>query len=109
MKCGPWSQGPAFLQQLALLSGFDIGAMDPLGSDFVHTVIECAKLAFADREAYYGDPDFVNVPLNVLLSDGYNADRRKLVTNTASLELRPGTYPGTSQLLILTVRTARNC
>ena len=58
LKCGPWSQGPVFLQQLALLRGFDIGAMDPFGADFVHTVVECAKLAYADREAYYGDPEF---------------------------------------------------
>ena len=63
LKCGPWSQGPVFLQQLALLRGFDIGAMDPFGAEFVHTVVECAKLAFADREAYYGDPNFVPVPL----------------------------------------------
>ena len=62
LKCGPWSQGPAFLQQLALLAGFDIGAMDPVGPDFVHTVVECAKLAFADREAFYGDPDFTRRP-----------------------------------------------
>ncbi|HEY7689229.1 MAG TPA: gamma-glutamyltransferase, partial [Dongiaceae bacterium] len=66
-KCGPWSQGPVFLQQLALLAGFDIGAMDPLGEEFVHTVTECAKLAFADREAFYGDPNYVNVPLHMLL------------------------------------------
>ena len=59
LKCGPWSQGPVFLQQLALLRGFDIDAMDPFGADFIHTVVECAKLAFADREAYYGDPNFV--------------------------------------------------
>src|SRR5580704_2965133 len=51
LKCGPWSQGPVFLQQLALLRGFDIGAMDPFGNDFVHTVVECAKLAYADRDA----------------------------------------------------------
>ena len=94
LKCGPWSQGPAFLQQLALLRGFDIGAMDPLSAEFVHTVVECAKLAFADREAYYGDPDFVSVPLGELLSDDYNAERRKLVTNAASLDLRPGSVPG---------------
>ena len=63
LKCGPWSQGPVFLQQLALLKSFDIGAMDPLGADFVHTVTESAKLAFADREAFYGDvPD---VPLHI--------------------------------------------
>ena len=59
LKCGPWSQGPVFLQQLALLRGFDIGAMDPCGADFVHLVVECAKLAYADREAFYGDPGFV--------------------------------------------------
>jgi gamma-glutamyltranspeptidase/glutathione hydrolase len=96
LKCGPWSQGPAFLQQLALLKGFDIGAMDPVGADFVHVVAECAKLAFADREAYYGDPDFVEIPLTELLSDDYNAARRQLVTATASRELRPGTIPGFS-------------
>jgi gamma-glutamyltranspeptidase/glutathione hydrolase len=94
LKPGPWSQGPAFLQQLALLRGFDIAAMDPLGADFVHTVVECAKLAFADREAYYGDPDFVLVPLNELLSRRYNDTRRALVSDRASLELRPGTVPG---------------
>jgi gamma-glutamyltranspeptidase len=52
LKCGPWSQGPVFLQQLALLDGFDLDAMDPVGADFVHTVVECAKLAYADREAF---------------------------------------------------------
>ena len=92
LKCGPWSQGPVFLQQLALLKGFDIAAMDPVGPDFVHTVVECAKLAFADREAFYGDvPD---VPLNTLLSDAYNADRRTLVTGRASMDLRPGQVNG---------------
>ena len=59
LKCGPWSQGPVFLQQLALLAGFDIGAMDPFGAEFIHTVVEAAKLSYADREAYYGDPKFV--------------------------------------------------
>jgi gamma-glutamyltranspeptidase/glutathione hydrolase len=94
LKCGPWSQGPAFLQQLSLLRGVDIGAMDPVGADFVHTVVEAAKLAFADREAYYGDPDFVDVPMAALLSDGYAADRRALIGAAASLALRPGTVPG---------------
>src|SRR6185312_4783591 len=90
LKCGPWSQGPAFLQQLALLRRFDINAMDPLSAEFVHTVVECAKLAFADREAYYGDPDFVDVPLERLLSRSYADERRRLVGDTASTELRPG-------------------
>lgn len=94
LKCGPWSQGPVFAQMLALLKGFDIGAMDPVGTEFVHVVTEAMKLAYADREAYYGDPDFVTVPLEVLLSDGYNADRRALIGSTASLALRPGTVPG---------------
>ena len=94
LKCGPWSQGPAFLQQLALLAGFDIGAMDPVGPDFVHTVVECAKLAFADREAFYGDPEFTQVPLGTLLSPGYNAARRTLVGADASMALRPGAVDG---------------
>jgi len=59
MKGGPWSQGPVLLQQLALLQGFDLDDLDPWGADFVHLVVECQKLAFADREAWYGDPDFV--------------------------------------------------
>jgi gamma-glutamyltranspeptidase / glutathione hydrolase len=96
LKCGVWSQGPAFLQQLALLRGFPLADMDPLGADFVHVVVECAKLAFADREAYYGDPDFVEVPVRHLLSREYNDERRKLVTDTASLALRPGAVPGFS-------------
>jgi gamma-glutamyltranspeptidase/glutathione hydrolase len=68
--------------------------MDPCGADFVHAVVEAAKLAFADREAYYGDPDFVDVPLNTLLSDEYNDARRKLIGERASMELRPGTVAG---------------
>ncbi len=92
LKCGAWSQGPAFLQQLALLKGFDLAAMDPVGADFVHTVTECAKLAFADREAFYGDVP--GVPLETLLSDAYNDERRRLVGHDASLQLRHGTIPG---------------
>ena len=91
LKCGPWSQGPVFLQQLALLAGFDIAAMDPVGPDFVHTVVECMKLAYADREAFYGDPAFTDVPLGALLSPAYNDARRKLVGAEASFALRPGT------------------
>jgi len=93
-KPGPWAQSPVLLQQLALLAGFDLAAMDPDGPDFVHVVQECAKLAFADREVYYGDPAFADVPLATLLSDSYNAERRRLVGDEASLELRPGMVPG---------------
>ncbi|MBL4721031.1 MAG: gamma-glutamyltransferase, partial [Alphaproteobacteria bacterium] len=89
-KAGPWSQGPVMLQQLALLKGFDLGAMAPDGADFVHTVTECAKLAFADRERFYGDPNFVDVPMTPLLSTRYNDARRKLVGHDASGDIRPG-------------------
>jgi gamma-glutamyltranspeptidase/glutathione hydrolase len=75
-KCGPWTQGPVFLQQLNLLEGFDLAAMGHNSAEYLHTLIECAKLAFADREAYYGDPDFVEVPLERLLSKEYAAERR---------------------------------
>ncbi len=90
VKGGPWSQGPVMLQQLALLQGFDLDDLDPVGPDFVHLVTECAKLAYADREAWYGDPDFVDVPMATLLSPAYNDLRRELVGDRASLELRPG-------------------
>jgi gamma-glutamyltranspeptidase / glutathione hydrolase len=93
-KTGPWGQGPVFLQQLALLDGFDLGSLDRGGADFVHTVVECAKLAFADREAWYGDPDFVDVPLEELLSPGYADERRGLVGEEASAELLPGSPAG---------------
>src|SRR5271167_2137947 len=94
MKGGPWSQGPVLLQTLALLQGFDLTDLDPLGPDFVHIVAECQKLAFADREAWYGDPDFVDVPMRTLLSAAYNDARRQLVGDRASLELRPGCPDG---------------
>ncbi|MEQ9334499.1 gamma-glutamyltransferase family protein [Thalassobaculum sp.] len=93
-KGGPWSQGPALLQALAILDGLGVADMDPHGPDFVHTVTEAIKLAFADREAFYGDPDFVDVPMQALLSAEYNAGRRALIGDRASLDLRAGTLPG---------------
>ena len=93
-KAGPWSQGPTLLQMLAILDGMDVAAMDPTGPDFVHAVVEAAKLAFADREAYYGDPDFVDVPMQQLLGAPYNAGRRSQITGEASADLRPGTLDG---------------
>ncbi|MDP5366950.1 MAG: gamma-glutamyltransferase family protein [Paracoccaceae bacterium] len=102
-KCGPWTQGPVFLQTLALLKGFDLSAMDPMGADFIHHVVEAKKLAYADREVYYGDPDFAKVPLDVLLSDDYNAARAKLIGAKASMDLRPGTVPGYEDQLARTM------
>jgi len=101
VKGGPWSQGPVLLQQLALLEGFDLDALDPVGPEFVHLVTECAKLAYADREAWYGDPDFVDVPMATLLSPAYNDMRRKLVGDHASLELRPGSPDGRTPYVLV--------
>jgi len=94
LKTGPWGQGPTFLQQLALLQGFDLDALSPTDPEFVHLVVEATKLAFADREAFYGDPKFVDVPMDVLLSESYNEQRRKLIDEHASLEQRPGLIDG---------------
>src|SRR5215211_9460228 len=93
-KTGPWGQGPVLLQQLRLLEPVDLAGMG-LGSDaYVHTVTELAKLAFADREAWYGDPDAVDVPLDGLLDPAYADARRALAGDEASLELRPGSPAG---------------
>ena len=96
-KCNTWCQGPVFLQQLNLLEGFDLGSLGHNSADYIHTVVEAAKLAFADREKYYGDPDFVRVPLSQLLSKDYAAQRRQLIhSELASMELRPGNVPAES-------------
>jgi gamma-glutamyltranspeptidase/glutathione hydrolase len=93
-KTGPWGQGPVFGQQLALLAGYDLTAMPPGGTEYIHTVLECAKLAFADREAWYGDPRQADVPLAALLSAGYADQRRRLISDRASPDLRPGSPAG---------------
>ncbi len=94
-KCGPWTQGPVFLQQLNILEGFDLKTLRLNSTDYIHLVTEAAKLAFADRERYYGDPEFARVPLAGLLSKSYAAARRELIDmGAASLEQRPGNpYP----------------
>jgi len=94
MKPKPWCQGLVALQQLALLKGFDLDGLDPVSPDFIHWQVEAAKLAFADRDTFYGDPDFVEVPVETLLSDRYNRERRGLIGTMASLEQRPGVIPG---------------
>jgi gamma-glutamyltranspeptidase/glutathione hydrolase len=94
-KCGPWTQGPVFLQQLNILEGYDLNALGLNSADYIHVVTETAKLAFADRDRYYGDPEFARVPLAGLLSKAYAAARRGLIDrDKASLEQRPGNpYP----------------
>jgi len=94
LKAGPWTQGLVTLQQLALCKRFGFDGLDPAGPDFIHWQVECAKLAFADRDTFYGDPKFVTVPVDVLLSDAYNDQRARLVTNEASHEIRPGMIAG---------------
>ncbi|MEV0688515.1 gamma-glutamyltransferase family protein [Nocardia sp. NPDC050378] len=93
-KPGPWSQGPVFLQQLALLEGFDLKEFGFGSADHLHTVVECAKLAFADREAWYGDPNHADVPIAALLDPEYSAARRALISGAPSSILRPGSPGG---------------
>jgi gamma-glutamyltranspeptidase/glutathione hydrolase len=100
-KPGPWSQGPVMLQQLALLKGFDLDGLDVTGPEFIHTLVECSKLTYADRETFYGDPDFAPVPMETLLSEGYNDARRRLVRHAASLDLRPGSIEGFGSVIPL--------
>ena len=93
-KCGPWCQGPVLLQQLTLLEGFNLTEMGHNSIEYLHTLIECAKLAFADREQYYADPEFVDVPLERLLSKEYAKERRTLIDpENASMLHRPGGVP----------------
>lgn len=89
-KPGPWAQGPVLLQTLSILKNCGIGTSEPLSPEFIHVFAEATKLAFSDREAWYGDPDFVDVPLTYLLSDAYGQERSRLITSQGSQELRPG-------------------
>ena len=90
-KCDTWTQGPVMLQQLNLLEGYDLETLGHNSVDYLHTYIECAKLAFADREQYYADPDFAEVPLQRLISKRYAYERKELIDpDRASMELRPG-------------------
>ncbi|MCZ6605396.1 MAG: gamma-glutamyltransferase family protein [Alphaproteobacteria bacterium] len=93
-KTQTWGQGPVALQQLAILKGYELATLDPVGPDFIHLVVEAAKLAFADREAWYGDPDHVDVPIETLIGDAYAAGRRGLIGDEASMEFRPGRPDG---------------
>ncbi len=90
-KAGFWTQGPALVETLNLLEGFDLKAMGHNSADYIHTLTESLKLALADRDRYYGDPDFVKIPTAELLSKNYAALRRPLIEKThASLAQQPG-------------------
>ncbi|MFY0408973.1 gamma-glutamyltransferase family protein [Solicola sp. PLA-1-18] len=93
-KTGAWGQGPVLLQALAILDGFEPHEVDPSTADGAHRVVEALKLALADRDAHYGDPEDGGAPLDVLLSPEYAATRRALIDDTASVEFRPGDVGG---------------
>ncbi|MGA2737272.1 MAG: gamma-glutamyltransferase family protein [Bryobacteraceae bacterium] len=94
-KPGFWSQGPVMIETLNLLESYDLRAMGHNSPTYIHTLVEAIKLAFADRDRYYGDPKFSKIPEETLLSKDYAAERRKLIDpNHASLEHRPGTFGG---------------
>ncbi len=99
-KCGPWTQGPYLLQTLRLLEGFDLKALGHNSPDLIHLSVETLKLALADRDTYYADPLFVEVPLEELLSPKYAELRRPLLDlKRASLVQRPGDPRGGKALL----------
>lgn len=98
-KTGPWGQGPVFLQQLALLDALGLAAVPDGSADHLHLVVEASKLAFADREAWYGDSGAVLDLVDHLLAPGYNAARAGLVGDRASTELRPGSVAGRRPVL----------
>src|SRR5262249_43208629 len=90
-KCGPWTQRPYLLETLRLLEGYDLKKMGFGSADYIHVTTESMKLALADRDQFYGDPEFVKTPLEALLSDEYTWVRRPLIDmGSASLEVRPG-------------------
>jgi gamma-glutamyltranspeptidase/glutathione hydrolase len=90
-KAGFWTQGPAFIETLNVLEGYDLKAMGHDSSIYIHTLAEALKLGFADRDRYFGDPDFVKIPMAQLLSKDYAAVRRSLIReDRASLDYQPG-------------------
>jgi gamma-glutamyltranspeptidase/glutathione hydrolase len=89
-KPGFWSQGPSLLEALNMLESYDLPAMRYNSTEYIHTLVEALKLAYADRDTYYGDPKFAQVPMNRLLSKEYAAERRKLIGQLASVDFRPG-------------------
>jgi len=101
LKPGPWTQGPVLLQMLAILKGFDLDQLDPTDPEFIHLWVEAAKLAYADREAFYGDPKFAKVPMQTLLSERYNSDRRRQIGCFASMDQLPGKIEGYSGRVII--------
>jgi gamma-glutamyltranspeptidase / glutathione hydrolase len=93
-KPGFWSQGPVMLEALNILEGYELASLPHNSADYLHRVVEALKLAYADRDTYYGDPAFVQIPGERLLSKEYGAKRREEIGGRASLEFRPGVMDG---------------
>ncbi len=93
-KPGFWSQGPTMIEALNMLEGFDLRSLGVNSAEYIHKLVEALKLAYADRDTYYGDPKFNHIPTEILLSKNYAAERRKLIVHTASLDFVPGTING---------------
>jgi gamma-glutamyltranspeptidase/glutathione hydrolase len=93
LKPGPWTQGPVFLQQLAILENFDMAKLITADADFVHHVVEAAKLSFSDRDHHYGDPNFTDIPIKYLLDSRYNAQRAGSISHIANDDIMPGRIP----------------
>ena len=89
-KDGFWSQGPTMIEALNMLTSYDLASMRLNSAQYIHTLVEALKLAYADRDTYYGDPKFVHIPAEQLLSMKYAEERRKLITSQASQEFEPG-------------------
>src|SRR5579864_7635827 len=93
-KPGFWSQGAAMIEALNILEGFDMRSLGFDSPEYIHKMVETLKLAYADRDAYYGDPKFNRIPADVLLSKEYAAERRDLISHSASMDFVPGTING---------------
>jgi len=93
-KPGFWSQGPAMIEALNILEGYDLRSLGFDSPEYIHKVVEALKLAYADRDTYYGDPKFSHIPTETLLSKAYAAERRKQISHNASLDFVPGTING---------------
>ncbi|MDP8980056.1 MAG: gamma-glutamyltransferase family protein [Acidobacteriota bacterium] len=93
-KPGFWSQGPSLIEALNILEGFDMHSTPANSPEYIHRAVEALKLAYADRDSFYGDPKFNNIPTSVLLSKAYAAERRKLIGPMASMDFVPGTING---------------
>ncbi len=93
-KPGFWSQGPAMIEALNILEGFDIRSLGWNSAEYIHKEVEALKLAYADRDTYYGDPKFNHIPEETLLSKSYAAERRKQIGPNASLDFEPGVING---------------